>query len=219
MLLCACVFGVARLGRHGSGVAGGHDDFPLGAALLDGSRVGQQHFEGAAAAGAQQQQQHAPHVHADAHDGRQAMEGGAAAAAAAEAAAQAELEREHVARLQAQAAEQQAAEQQAGQQQGHDPDDGLLHHRDPEVAAHVAAHIAEVQAQPQRQGPSVYAANLSGALVGGGVCCHCAGHCAACAEHGMGWTERRHGPARILQGTPKRPCPLPHPQPWTSMAM
>jgi glutathione peroxidase len=112
------------------------------------------------------------HVHEDAPDRRAALEQRAAKAAALGAAAlglhdstggggggieggavldadaeQAELEAEHLARL------------QALEDQGHDP----------HTAAHVAAHIAEQQALPQREGPSLYTANLSAVDIRGNV--------------------------------------------------
>ena len=139
-LLGGSLYVVARLGRLGlAGAGGGPEDFPLGSDLLDGARLGQQRL--------QQQQQHPPvHVHEDVHDRRAAMEQHAAAAAALGADAdeeQAALEAQHVAQL------------KALEQQGHDA----------ATAAHVAAHIAQQQAMPQREGPSLYAADLSGGAV------------------------------------------------------
>ena len=57
------------------------------------------------------------------------------------------------------AIEQEQHQQQQQQQQGQ--------HADPGVAAAVAAHIAAQQALPQRNGPSLYSANLSGGEASG----------------------------------------------------
>ncbi|KAI7839624.1 hypothetical protein COHA_006624 [Chlorella ohadii] len=163
-LLGGSLYGVARLGRVGllgtGSSRGSGDGFPLG------TSTGQQQQQ-------LQQHQHPPvHVHEDAPDRRAALEQHAAEAAALGAAAaggglhggggggidapvldagadseQAELEAEHLARLQALEA------------QGHDP----------HTAAHVAAHIAEQQSLPQREGPSLYASNLSAVDIRGNV--------------------------------------------------
>ncbi len=178
-LLGGSLYGVARLGRVGllgtGSSRGSGDGFPLG------TSTGQQQQ--------QQQHQHPPvHVHEDAPDRRAALEQHAAEAAALGAAAaggglhggggggidapvldagadseQAELEAEHLARLQALEA------------QGHDP----------HTAAHVAAHIAEQQSLPQREGPSLYASNLSGALWAPSVLCMLS-VCACCSCCGRG---------------------------------
>lgn len=183
----------------GLAAGGGPEDFPLGSSLDGSRQGQQQQSgaaAGGAAAGATRHQ-HPPHVHEDVADRRAALgqqhavavEAAAAAVAAAGAegggilqagsgdgilrddavAEQAALELEHLAELQRLEEERRGDPAAAAVAAAGAGEEGGALPQDPAVAAHVAAHIAAQQALPRRDGPSLYAANLSAVDIRGNV--------------------------------------------------
>ncbi len=168
------------------------DDFAISDSLLDNARGGAAVARGAAGSARQRQQQrtsgqqrhHSHHaLHEEAHDRRAALEqqqeqhvvaatqqehAGAAAGHGGSELTQEQLEQQHLLELQhleqQHALAQQHALTGAAGAAAADPSGSGGQPDDTAVAAHVAAHIAAQQALPQREGPSLYSANLSGGL-------------------------------------------------------